>query len=210
MAITIHRSWHRYQENMGILNEVIDQKQCRKKILNSFMAGSRNLARLLMHSTITLPQLEQEWPNVKGFDEYLTQATSRFQLKQVTVDDVEKILYNQQPKLSCGLDTMNNKIVKTCQNALKKPMTMLINKSIEEGKVPSILKKARIIPLYKKGPSYISGNYRPVILLPSLSKILEMAICHQLTFYLDKSMLLCKNQHRFWGRTKQHTWLKIY
>ena len=76
-------------------------------------------------------------------------------------------------------------------------MTMLINKSIEEGKVPLILKKAIIIPLYKKGPSNICGNYKPVSLLPSLSKILEKAICHQLTFYLDKSMLLCKNQHGF-------------
>ena len=57
-------------------------------------------------------------------------------------------------------------------------MTMLINKSIEEGKVPLILKKEIIIPLYKKGPSNICGNYKPVSLLPSLSKNLEKAICH--------------------------------
>ena len=176
----------------GILNEVIDQKQCRKKIPNNFMVGNNKLTQpsdianaFNDYFASIGTEMAEAQPDVKGFDEYLTQATSRFQLKRVTVDDVEKILYNQQPKVSCGLVTLNNKIVKTCHNALKKPMTMLINKSIEEGKVLLILKKARIIPLYKKGPSNICGNYRPVSLLPSLSKILEKAICHQLRFYLD-------------------------
>ena len=82
-------------------------------------------------------------------------------------------------------------------------MTIIINKSIAEGKVPAIHKKARIIPLYKKGQSNVFGNYRPVSLLPSLSKILEKAICKQLTHYLEKYNILCPNQYGF--RAKNQT-----
>ena len=79
---------------------------------------------------------------------------------------------NQKPKLSCGIDTINNKIVKLCNKELAKPMTIIINKSIDQGKVAAVFKIARIIPLYKKKTANEFGNYRPVSLLSALSKIL--------------------------------------
>ena len=87
---------------------------------------------------------------------------------------------HQQPKLSCGIDTINNRLVKSSSIALAKPMTIVINKSIEEHKVSSVFKIARIIPLYKKGAANDCGNYRPVSLLSALSKILEKVICKQM------------------------------
>ena len=86
----------------------------------------------------------------------------------------------QQPKMSCGIDTINNKVVKTCFKELAKPMTLVINKSIKECYVPQVYKLAKIVPLYKKGPANECGNYRPVSLLSALSKILEKAICRQI------------------------------
>ena len=84
--------------------------------------------------------------------------------------EVESIMRHQQPKLSCGIiDTINNKTVKSSSIALGKPMTTVINKSIEEQKVSSVFITARIIPLYKKGAANDSGNYRPVSLLSALS-----------------------------------------
>ena len=76
----------------------------------------------------------------------------------------------QQPKLSCGLDSINNKLVKLCHKELAQPMTIIINKSIEYSKVPSQHKLARIIPLYKKGAANEFGNYRPVSLYYRLSQ----------------------------------------
>lgn len=78
---------------------------------------------------------------------------------------MKQIMQKQQPKLSCGIDTINNKLVKTCHEQLATPMTIIINKSIQENKVPSAYKKARVIPLYKKGNASDCGNYRPVSLL---------------------------------------------
>ena len=109
----------------------------------------------------------------------------------------------QQPKLSCGVDTINNKLVKHCCKELALPMALIIDLSIEEAVVPKKLKIARIIPLYKKGAANECGNYRPVSLLSALSKILEKAICSQLMSYLESDHSLCHDQYGF--RPKSQT-----
>ena len=63
--------------------------------------------------------------------------------------------------------------------------------------MPHIFKKVKIVPLYKKGPTNECGNYRPVSLLPSLSKILEKALCSQLMIYLETNQLLCASPFGF-------------
>ena len=92
-------------------------------------------------------------PNVPGYETYLKKSTwGTFDLHEVSEDDVRVIMKGQQPKLSCGIDTINNKVVKCSSRELAQPMTVIINKSIRESKVPLIYKQARIIPLYKKVP----------------------------------------------------------
>ena len=86
---------------------------------------------------------------------------------------------HQQPKLSCGVDTINNRLVKSRCVELATPMEIIIGKSIEDCIVPLAFKIARIIPLYKKGAVNEYGNYRPVSLLPLL--VWEL-ICHVATY----------------------------
>ena len=141
-------------------------------------------------------------PTKSGYEDYLQTTYERFRLEPIEVSDVEEIMSKQQPKLGCRLDTINNRIVKTASMQLSKPMCIIVNKSIGEGVVPSIYKKARIIPLYKKGPTNDCGNYRPVSLLPSLSKFLERAVCQQMMFYMNKNQLLCEDQFGFRRRNQ--------
>ena len=100
-------------------------------------------------------------PNVTGYETYLKKSTwGTFELQEVSEEDVRSMMKGQQPKLSCGIDTINHKIVKTCSQELAHPMTIII-KSIRESKVPLLYKQVRIIPLYKKGAANECGNYRP-------------------------------------------------
>ena len=92
--------------------------------------------------------MADQHPEVAGYKEYLEKHPAfKFQLKPLEEEEVVKIMKNQQPKRSCGIDTIDNKVVKTCHQELGIPMTQIINKSIMEGKVPQLYKQARIIPV---------------------------------------------------------------
>ena len=59
------------------------------------------------------------------------------------------------------------------------------------------LKKAKITPIYKKKAKTEAGNYRPVSVLSTISKIIEKIACEQLTEYLDSNRLLYELQSGF-------------
>ena len=70
--------------------------------------------------------------------------------------------------------------------------------SIElSGVFPEAFKKSKIIPLYKKGDSSLLSNYRPISLLPTISKIFERIIYNQLYQYFNDNELLAEQQYGF-------------
>ena len=76
-------------------------------------------------------------------------------------------------------------------------VTHLINLSINSGVVPSEWKQAKVVPLFKSGNKDDLDNYRPLSILPILSKILEKAVFHQLHSYLSENSLLSSYQSGF-------------
>ena len=76
-------------------------------------------------------------------------------------------------------------------------VTHLTNLSINSGVVASEWKQAKVVPLFKSGNKDDLDNYRPISILPILSKILEKAVFHQLYSYLSKNSLLSPYQSGF-------------
>ena len=68
-----------------------------------------------------------------------------------------------------------------------------------------MLKMAKIKPLYKKGYSSCFNSYRPISLLPTISKVLERVIHIQLFNYFYVNNMLTEQQYGF--RTKHSTYL---
>ena len=71
-----------------------------------------------------------------------------------------------------------------------KPLTRIVNESLSQGTVPSEWKYAKITPLFKKGLSTNMDNYRPISVLPVVSKVLERIVHHQLHSFLSEHKLL--------------------
>ena len=80
---------------------------------------------------------------------------------------------------------------------LVEPVSHIVNLSLSSEIFPSSFKKARVKPLYKKGSRLEVGNYRPVSILPVLSKILERAVNDHLNDYLTRKGLLYGFQSGF-------------
>ena len=64
----------------------------------------------------------------------------------------------------------------------------LINASIKNGDFPQELKIADVTPTFKKGDATDVSNYRPISVLPSVSKIYERIIQRQILHYMDRSL----------------------
>ena len=65
------------------------------------------------------------------------------------------------------------------------------------GVFPDKLKLAKVIPVYKEGDSTITDNYRPISLLPTLSKVLEKIVFNQLFTYFSDKELFYSSQYGF-------------
>ena len=116
----------------------------------------------------------------------------------VDEDEVSKILKRLKPKKSTGYDNISAQLLKNFTNELALPISMIINSSLSSGIVPDCMKLAKFVPVYKsKGDAQHFTNYRPISLLPVLSKILEKVVHKRLYAYLRKYEILNKSQYGF-------------
>ncbi|XP_062422208.1 LOW QUALITY PROTEIN: uncharacterized protein LOC134132996 [Pungitius pungitius] len=100
---------------------------------------------------------------------------------------------------TCPLDPIPSHILQSIAPDLLPFLTCLINNALLSGCFPNTLKEARVNPLMKKptlNPSE-ENNYKPVSLLPFLSKTIERAIFNQLSSYLHSNNLLDPHQSGF-------------
>ena len=85
-------------------------------------------------------------------------------------------------------------MLKQLKYEISSSITLIINQSLTTGIFPERLKIAKVIPIYKKDDVKMIGNYRPMSILPAISKILEKTIFNQLHDYFQDNKLYCKNQ----------------
>ena len=76
-------------------------------------------------------------------------------------------------------------------------MAHIINLSLMTSTVPSIWKAAKVNPIYKSGNVDLVENYRPISILPTLSKLLERTVHDQLYSFLEDNKLLSDCQFGF-------------
>ena len=68
---------------------------------------------------------------------------------------------------------------------------------LNTGTFPDKLKIAKVKPIFKKGDQSLFENYRPISLLPAISKVLENLIALQLSLYFAKNKIFFDNQYGF-------------
>ena len=138
--------------------------------------------------------------------EYKTDANANndsiFVFNYVTKIFVEKELKALNRKKATGCDEIPSILLRDGATAFSAPLAFLINLSLKTACIPGEWKTAKIIPVYKGGNKDNLSNYRPISILPVISKILERAVHSQLTKYLEEHNILSKNQY---GYRKKHS-----
>ena len=109
-----------------------------------------------------------------------------FTFNSVSCEEMGNKLLRLDCKKSTGYDNVPPKLVKLGAMQLCIPVTSLINRSIKSYCIfPDLLKGAEVTPIFKKGDIKNKKNYRPVSVLPCMSKIFESALVEQVTEYFS-------------------------
>ena len=120
-----------------------------------------------------------------------------FMLSMVHPDQVDHIISSLNNTTAFGFDQIDTSIIKLVKPEILPAVTHIINLSITSRRFPASWKKSKIIPLHKKDDPLDPKNYRPVAIVPILSKILERAVFNQLISYLNENKLLHPNHYAY-------------
>jgi len=141
-----------------------------------------------------MPLRDFVWGYSKSFQ---LRTTKSFRFEYVSVVHVRKHLKKLKRTKATGLDNLPPAILKDTADIICKPLCHIINSSLRNGSFPEVWKKARVVPVFKSGKTSLPENYRPISIVPVLSKILEKAVHHQLSLYLEDNKLLSDRQFGF-------------
>jgi hypothetical protein len=135
--------------------------------------------------------------NTKDYVEPEVTVTTHPELANITIDtaEVQKELKNLNPNKAQGPDGLSTRLLKECAVELAEPIKNLINQSISTEKLPMEWKTANVVPIHKKGPKTEVSNYRPVSLLPIISKVMERCVLNKIIDIISPQITIL--QHGF-------------
>ena len=134
----------------------------------------------------------------KNFEHYLRKKQNyRFVLSDIDEQTILKTIETLPTKNSSRFDGISSKLFKKLAPTIIKPLTLLLTQVFNTGIFPDKLKVAKVIPVFKKGNPTIINNYRPISLLPVVSKVMEKILANQLSSYFESKKLFVNNQYGF-------------
>ena len=120
-----------------------------------------------------------------------------FHLASVSENSIITMLKAIQVLKVAGIDNLSRRFLKNGAKVLPKYISDLYNLAIISEKFTDICKVAKLKPLYKKGSLTEVCDYRPISLLPLISKVIEMVIHNQTSTFLNSKNLLYTYQSGF-------------
>jgi len=109
---------------------------------------------------------------------------------QISVTEVLAYLRQLDVNKATGPDGIPSRLLKETAEQIAPSLTKLFNKSLQLGVVPSDWKLANLVPIFKTGKRELVENYRPISLLPVISKVLERCVLAGLKDHLHHKISL--------------------
>ena len=137
-------------------------------------------------------------PTSHNFKEYLPLPSSNsLYFNPTSLLEIKRIITDLKSKNSSGMDEIPSKVLKCTPDNILWAIAHIFNLSLSNGEFIDAFKVAKVVPVFKKGSTYDVNNYRPISLLPVLSKILEKLVYKRLVSFLTRQGFFHKNQFGF-------------
>lgn len=184
-------------ENNALINNQNDVCQ----IFNDFFA---NVAKDIGNDSTVVDEYH---PSIMKIKENISDDV-RLVFEPVGEKYVSRQLDALDIRKATGHDGISAKLLKNAKPSIVKHVTSIINKSLTTAVFPETLKIAQVVPIHKKNSTLDKGNYRPVSILPVMSKLFEKAINQQLTTFFNSRFNVFLSAFRS-GYGCQSTLLKL-
>ena len=118
-------------------------------------------------------------------------------LPRASTTDIISIIDSLKKNSSPGIDNIKSTYIIASKFSIAELITYLLNTIFETGIIPEQLKISIVRPIYKGGIKNQFENYRPIMILPVMEKILEKFILIHLKLHLKKHKIISNCQHGF-------------
>ena len=143
-------------------------------------------------------KFNQHDTNYHSYKKFLSKFKSFSLFFQPTSEtEVIQLIHFLKNKNSCGPDEISAKFVILAADIIATLLKILFNYTFEFGIFPDCFKTAEVIPIYKQGDKMEMGNYRPISILSTFSKILEKLIYNRTKSFLEKHSIILTTQYGF-------------
>ena len=149
------------------------------------------------NTTATRTTGQQSEHITESFFNQLADHPDSFDLRHATYDEVRKSINLLRSDCSTGYDNIPTKYIKPVSEYLISPLTHIINTCIEQSIFPDDWKISRICPVPKVANPSTLAEYRPISILPVLSKVFERIILQQLTERIESKSIYLEMQSGF-------------
>jgi len=147
-----------------------------------------------------IPEKGTEQPDfskLRGFVKSRVPPQNFFKIPLMTERHVQQFIKNLDASKATGIDGIDAKFIKLSGPYIVNILMQICNLSIATGTFPASWKLAKVTPLHKKDTRDDPNNYRPISILPVLSKLLERHVSNNLYEFLTCHDLIAMRQSGF-------------
>ena len=150
------------------------------------------------YTTVAQKLVDKMKPPVTRYKDYLKNPIDKtFYMQPTCAKEIEQLIKELDSSKSNDIYDISVKVIKIAAPHISDILSDIFNKSFLTGVFPQKLKYAFVLPLHKGGSKLLVTNYRPISILPILSKILEKLMQARLVKFLDSNKIIYEHQFGF-------------
>ena len=168
-------------------NAIIYKKEISNTINRFFCTIGENLASKI--ETVPNPLLSGNFDN--------TNDNVKFKFRMIEVQEIRNAVSKIKSSKSFGNDNISCYFLKLALPYIENALACLFNTLLETNTFPDSWKLARVIPIFKEGDKTEKSNYRPISVLPVISRLCERLVTNQFYQHMSDNGYLSPEQSGF-------------
>ena len=153
--------------------------------IEPFLKDQRNI---ISDDDITnIIRLYNQHPSIIKIKEHV-QKTDEFYFQDLSAERIEREILRLDPKKANIKHDIPTKMLKISHDIISNILSKSYNSTKQSGKYPSALKMADVMPIHKKDEKTLAKNYRPISLIPVISKLFEKNMYSEIMSFIENSL----------------------